>query len=250
VRLTAAIARQLLLTGNIDPATDLFNEARTTAAGLATPIDRLQAAAAVALEVANARQPVDPAMLDLVRRSAVEINDFSTSSYYLWSLVEQTVSLRHFDLALQLALATPDPDRREMSLGTVAEAALRDGHTDQVLKVIDQSRTPEIRVGLLLSLVERARQDGQPQEAIAYLARALELARTIPDPEIRTFTFGNEGGTVVDDDRDRASAYEAIAIHYAQLARQAEALRVAGLIQHPQERDRVRRRVLCYGTRT
>ncbi len=250
VRLTAAIARQLLLTGNIDPATDLFNEARTTAAGLATPIDRLQAASAVALEVANARQPVDPSMLNLVRRSAVEINDFSTSSYYLWSLVEQTVALRHFDLALQLALATPDPDRREMSLGTVAEAALRDGHTDQVLKVIDQSRTPEIRVGLLLSLVERARQDGQPQEAIAYLARALELARTIPDPEIRTFTFGNEGGTVVDDDRDRASAYEAIAIHYAQLARQAEALRVAGLIQHPQERDRVRRRVLCYETRT
>lgn len=249
VRLTAAIARQLLLTGNIDPATDLFNEARTTAAALTTPIDRLQAAAAVVLEVVNARQPVDTAMLDLVRRSAVEINDFSTSSYYLWSLVEQTVALRHFDLALQLALATPDPDRREMSLGTVAEAALRNGQTDLVLKIIDHSHTPESRVGLLLSLVERARQDGQPQQAIAHLARALELARTIPDPEIRTFTFGIEGGTVVDDDRDRASAYEAIAIHYAQLARQAEALRVAGLIQNPQERDRVRRRVLCYRTR-
>ncbi|BAU45063.1 hypothetical protein [Leptolyngbya sp. O-77] len=249
VRLTAAIARQLIRTGNIDPATDLFNEARTTVAALATPGDRLQAAAAVALEVANARQPVDTAMLDLVRRSAVEINDFSTSNYYLWSLVEQIVALRHYDLALQVALVTPDPDRRDMSLGTVAEAALRDGQTDRVLEVIDQSRTPERRVGLLLALVERARQDGQPQQAIAHLARALELARTIPDPEIRTFTFGNEGGTVVDDDRDRASAYEAIAIHYAQLARQAEALRVAGLIQNPQERNRVRRRVLCYRTR-
>ncbi|MFQ3618080.1 MAG: hypothetical protein SNJ57_13400 [Cyanobacteriota bacterium] len=250
VRLTAAIARQLLLTGNIDPATDLFDQARTTAAALTTPIDRLQAAAAIALEVANAGQPVDTAMLDLIRRSAVEINDFSTSSYYLWSLVEQTVALRHFDLALRLALATPDPDRRDLSLGTVAAAALRDGQTDRVLAVIDHSHTPEHRVGMLLGLVEQARQDGQPQQAIAHLARALALAHTIPDPEIRTLIFGNEGGTVVDDDTDRASAYEAIALHYAQLARQADALRVAGLIQNRRERDRVRQRVLCYRTRT
>ncbi|WP_143467485.1 tetratricopeptide repeat protein [Leptolyngbya ohadii] len=242
----AAIASDLLLSGNTDPAVALFEQAKQTAATLTDPIQQFDAWGAIAIQYSRAGQPIDAEVMQRLRETVSRFGDNSVAANYIRLTVERALPVQQYETALQIAQLIPDPTDRGYQLNSVAQESLKANQLQLVSQAIAQISAPDSKMRLLLSLIDRSLQDNQPQTAIALLEQAAQVAQTIPDPEIRVLRFGNEGGTIVDDDSDRASSYEAIALRYVKLGRQAEGLRVAGLIQDRPERDRVTQRLLCY----
>jgi hypothetical protein len=123
-----------------------------------------------------------------------------------------------------------------------------------------QENTPKlISLSLAANTEEKARwlvaiarqyvQAGNTTQASQILAQALQVTLMIKGPESKTLVFGMPPDiTVVDDDSDRGSFLEAIALEYAKAGQHTQAQQVAQRLENNAIRDLVKSTVSLLST--
>lgn len=151
--------------------------------------------------------------------------------------------------ALQLALGTPYPEVRESRLQTSAMGLLKQNRFDLVLPIAEQLTGADRQTQLLLAIAQRYGELQQVEKALPLLAKAFEVAKTVPGEESQVDRLGTDGATVIEKDNDRGSLLQAIAIQYARFNQSAQAMKVVNALQEPQTRGEVLQQVKCIANR-
>lgn len=247
VPVMAAIAAEVYRIGGIDPATPLFNQALQAARELPQPEEQILALAAIASAYAQTGQSTQAhELIDEIERILPAIAEPFAASELLHRIIEPFEAQAQYEIALRVAQKIPTPTQRDHKLQGLIQRAIVAGQSEMVLPIIPQLNTPEAQAQFLLSISDRYRSLEQHNRAMDLLAQALQVTRTIPDPESRVLIFGAEGGTVVEDEFDRASFLEKIALRYAQQGQPDHAAQVSRHIQDPTLRDRLTQRLECW----
>jgi tetratricopeptide (TPR) repeat protein len=246
VQMLSMMARQFELTGNSKTAFDLFEQAQQEIRAIGSPTETLQALGTLVVEYRNANQPIDSSLIQQIQQTTLEFGDDTTSNFHLRSVVEQLLAANHYETAFQIAQIVPSQYERDSLLEQISQQALGSVSEQMILQTIDAIDSPEAQTRQLLSLIDRHLFMQSSRDVDLLLNKSIQITRTIPDPETRVLVFGNEGGTVVEDEFDRASLLEVIALRYAQLGQADAAFEVANDIQNAAERDRVIQRIRCH----
>ena len=246
IRLMVAMARQLALMGNADTAAHLFEQAQQEIQTISTPTETLQSLGTLILEYRNANQPIEPSLIQQMQQTTLDFGDDTTSNFHLRSVAEQLLAANHYETAFQIAQIIPSQYERNALLEQIIQQSIGSVPERFILQTIDAIDSPEAQARQLLSLIDRHLFTQSNRDIDPLLIQSIQFTRMIPDPESRVMIFGNEGGTVVEDEFDRASLLEAIALRYVQLDRPSAAFEVANYIEDLAERDRVTQRVRCH----
>ena len=180
------------------------------------------------LAIATAKKEKDPQLLSFNLRTIAD--HFNESEQFL--------------AALEVVKAIPEQAERNSELGEIFNSLVQREALDQAGAVATEYREPENQTRSLITLAEAWIAANQPQRATTMLTLAFQVAQTVPDPEVRTIQVRED--LAVDDDNDRASLLEAIALLYAKVREVDAALQVAQKIQDPKLREPLRQRIQCY----
>lgn len=259
VQVLAAIAAEVYLLGGIDPATPLFAQILQAVEDLPQPGEQVTARLALAQaygQTAQSAQALE--QLEQVRQvlAAASPDDFSLvtgdDGFNLIGVLQLSIEnfseAEQHDLALQVAQMLPEFAQGNYILQNAIEQAIAAEQYESVLPYLEKLELPETQTRILLRISDRYQQSADREQALALLSQALTITHTIPDPESRVLVFGNEGGTVVEDDFDRASLYEKIALRYIQMGQLEDARQVMNQIQDVTIRDRVTQRMRCWSS--
>ncbi|MBD1913954.1 MULTISPECIES: hypothetical protein [unclassified Leptolyngbya] len=247
IRVVAAIAGEVYRIGGIDPATPLFDQALQQTRALSRPEDKVIALGAIALAYSRTGQISQAQeLIDQMKPIVPSFTEPYLATAALKPLVEKFSATDQHVIALQLAQLIPETSPRSYTLEAAIEQAIDAEQYGLIPPMLDGLELPETRARWLLVLSDRYRQTDQAVEALGALTQALEVTRTVADPETRVLVFGTEGATVVEDDFDRASLLEKIALRYVLMGRRPQALQVTALIQDQANRDRVNQRLRCW----
>lgn len=247
VRILAAIAGEVYRIGGIDPATPLFNQALQQTQALARPEDKVMGLGAIGLAYSSSGQITQAQeLIEQIKPIVASFSEPYLATAALQPLVEKYSAADQHAIALQMAQLIPETSSRSNVLQSAIEQAIDAEQYGLIPPVLDGLELPEMRARWLLVVSDRYRQSGQTTEALQTLVPALEVTRTVADPEIRVMVFGTDGATVVEDDFDRASLLESIALRYSLMGQQPQARQVAGLIQDQETRNRVNQRLRCW----
>ncbi|HIK57248.1 MAG TPA: hypothetical protein IGS37_19055 [Synechococcales cyanobacterium M55_K2018_004] len=253
VRLQGAIAHLLWQGGN-PAANQVFERALQQARAIPAPADQVRALGNLAYTASISRQTAYVNQtLALAQQTTQTIQNPQQNAAALTSLTFSLISAGEYEKAVQLARTIRSQNERNAQLFALGDRAIAAGSYTATLQALDAMTVPQNRARLLLNLVRQTVVMGNPQLATTLLNRAVSIARTIPDPERRVETFvrdydpqGNPITTLeIEDEFDRSSVLEAIALHYAELGQPAAALQTAGLIQDRTMRDRLIERIRC-----
>jgi hypothetical protein len=111
-------------------------------------------------------------------------------------------------------------------------------------------QTPEEKARWLVAIARQYVQAGNTTQASQILAQALQVTLMIKGPESKTLVFGMPPDiTVVDDDSDRGSFLEAIALEYAKAGQHTQAQQVAQRLENNAIRAWLNQRLACYQRR-
>ncbi|NJL23032.1 MAG: hypothetical protein HC895_22930 [Leptolyngbyaceae cyanobacterium SM1_3_5] len=150
-------------------------------------------------------------------------------------IAENLIAANQYRAALQVAEVIPEPSERFAKLDQAIAQALNANDFAIVLPVLDRLSEPRFKTRWLIAIIDRHAQQGQPQRAIDLLNRAFQSARTVPGDESQTIAVrGGENPLIVDDDQDRGSFYEAIALRFAASITTGRALELARSLQNTQ----------------
>jgi hypothetical protein len=247
----AAIATRLFKARQFQRASGLFTLSVQAANAIEDTNAKISALAAVALEYANtqqvkqAKQTVSQAVQ--VAQTIVEAN---LQSIALQITAEQFIETQHYSLALLVAQAM----KAEYERGSIIEAifvrSMQEEQHTKAYQVVKSLLTAEQKARWLIAIARQYIRAGNTQGASQLLAQAVQVTRTISGPESKTFVFGTEPDlTVVEDDSDRGSFLEAIALEYAKAGKYAQAQQVAKRLEDHATRTRLNQRLACYQRR-
>jgi len=247
----AAMATMSVKAGQSQRAWDLFAQALQATNAIEDASSKVEALGAVALEYANSQQLKQASQtVSQALQVAQTIEDASMQASALRGSVEQFIFAQHYDLAFQAAQAMREPNQRSSSLNGILQQSIEAGQYAKASEVINALQTPEEKARWLVALARKYVQTGNTQGASQLLAQALQVTRTIEGPESKTLVFGTPPElTIVDDDSDRGSFLEAIAIEYAKAFQQTQAQQVAQLLEDNATRTRLNQRLACYQRR-
>lgn len=258
VRVLAAMARQMQLAGDRQPAAAAFAEASQVTATIPEVEVRLEALGAIALEYGrlNDTPRASAVLRELLAQQAQAAQTNPASGYALSTVAATLINAAQYDAAMQVIAAIADESQRNMQVQDLVNLAIARGEYDIAATAALLFTYPDAQVQQLLAIATRHLYSQQPSQALALLAQAVPIARTIPDPERRVITlvrdYDSQGNPIdileIEDDTDRASAVEAIALLYAQLDQEALARETALLIQSRPLRQPVLQRLRCYQT--
>jgi tetratricopeptide (TPR) repeat protein len=220
-KILAIVAAQVLLVaGQIDPATALFNQATELANAIEHPPTKAETLVAIAIEYFRANQSDDAIQrLNSAIATAQSIKDPSSRSILLRSLAEQLVFANQYQAAIQVAEAIPDASERLAKLSEAIEKAVNAGDSTTVLAVLDRLNNPILKTRWLIAFADRSIRSGEQTQAANLLNQAFQSARTIPGNESQTVKVrGGELPLVGENDQDRGSFLAAIALKYAQIS--------------------------------
>jgi hypothetical protein len=243
-----AIATQSIKTGQSQRASAIFTQALQAANAAEDANSKIDALGAVALEYANSQQ-LQPASqtVSQVLQVAQTIEDASMQASALRETVERFIFAQHYDLALRVAQAIKEPNQRSSSLSGILQQSIEAGEYTKAYHVINSLQTPEEKARWLVAIARKYVQAGNTQRASQLLAQAQQVTRTISGPESKTLVFGTPPElTIVDDDSDRGSFLEAIALEYAKARQYPQAQQVAQLLEDNANRTRLNQRLACY----
>ncbi|MBD2088349.1 hypothetical protein H6F67_00465 [Microcoleus sp. FACHB-1515] len=245
----AAIAAQILkVSGQIDPATVLFEQAIDLANAIEQPSTRAETLAAIAIEYLRINFTGDaPQLLNQAITVSQSIENPSDRTVLLRSIAEQLTAANYYQAALQIAQAIPDSTERIYSLNAAIEKAVNAGDLIAAAAGLNQLNDPVVKTRWLVTVADRYRQLGDRTQAATFLNQAFQTARTIPGAESRTITVrGGELPLTGEDDQDRGSFLAAIALRFAQINQVPQALQVAQVLQNRAVRQQLVQRIGCY----
>jgi Tfp pilus assembly protein PilF len=248
-KILAAIGAQILLvSGQIDPATVLFNQAIELANAINYPPTKAETLAAIASEYLRINFTSDATqLLNQTIATAQSIKDPSSRSVLLRTIAGQLTAANQYQAALQIATAIPDATERTYNLNQAIEKAVNAGDFPAAVATLAQLNDPVLKTRWLVKVADRYRQLGDRTQAATTLNQAFQTARTIPGAESRNINVrGGELPLVGEDDQDRGSFLEAIALKYAQIGQVPQALQVAQLLENRTVRQQLVRRIGCY----
>lgn len=248
-KILAAVAAQILLvTGQIDPATVLFDQSIKLATAIGYAPFKAETFAAIAMERLRANHAGDAEqLLNQAIATAQAIKDTESRRSVLRTIAEQLTAANYYSAALQIAAATPDSTERVYTLNQAIEKAVNAGDLTVATAALDQINDPVLKTRWLVTVTDRYRQLGDRTQAANTLNQAFQRARTIPGAESQTVNVrGGENPLVGEDDQDRGSFLEVIALKYAQIGQVSQALQVAQVLENRTARRQLIGRIGCY----
>ncbi|HEY9599940.1 MAG TPA: hypothetical protein V6D33_19945 [Cyanophyceae cyanobacterium] len=246
-----AIATEFFKAGQSQRASELFTQAVQAANATEDANSKISALGAVALEYANTRQ-LQPASQTLSQalQVAQTIEEGNLQGAALRETAEQLIAAQHYDLALQVAQSLKEPYERSSIMQGIVTQSIEVGDYQKAYQVVNSLQTPEDKARWLIAIARNYSQAGNTAQASQILAQALQVTRTISGPESKTLTFGTPPDlTIVDDDSDRGSFLEAIALEYAKAGQHTQARQVGQLLEDKATRTRLNQRLACYQRR-
>jgi tetratricopeptide (TPR) repeat protein len=251
----AAIAKYYTKTKQPQKAATVFSQALQTANTLPSLDSIAKAKAEIALEYALAGQANKATeTLTQALKLVPNINDASISLATLQEMTNLYLEAGQYNLALQSIKAFNNPVYKNGISQELANKYLEAGQYDQAMQLVNTLTTPEDKTRLLVAIAGKYIQNQQNAKASQALTQALQVAKTLKDPESKVMVFKVEtdsqgnviSKTEVEDPYDRASFLESIAINYAQAGFNNQARQVAQLIKTPAIRSQLNQRLNCY----
>lgn len=246
-----AIASQFFKAGQSQRASTIFTQALQAANATEDANSKISALGAVALEYANTRQ-LQPASQTLSQalQVAQTIEEGNLQGAALRETAEQFIAAQHYDLALQVAQSLKEPYERSSIMQGIITQSIEVGNYQKAYQVVNSLQTPEEKARWLVAIAHNYAQAGNTAQASQILAQALQVTRTISGPESKILVFrAAPDQTIVDDDADRGSFLEAIALEYAKAGQHTQARQVAQLLEDNATRTRLNQRLSCYQRR-
>ncbi|RUT08495.1 hypothetical protein DSM106972_016630 [Dulcicalothrix desertica PCC 7102] len=143
---------------------------------------------------------------------------------------------KQFDQALQVAIEFSNPELNKGNFSGIATGALQDGQDDLALKAAQFETNKKFKARSLIDIAKFQIWRLSESKGIATLDQALLVAQTIPqDSDTNSIQYTDS----------RASLLEEIALLYAQIGQNKQALQVA-MAQNASEINRVKQRISCY----
>jgi hypothetical protein len=198
------------------------------------------------LKISN--QPQAKKLIDEAIQTVQTEKDFSMRESILQRISEPFIAAKQYNAALQFIQAIPTT-ARDYRLPEVAKLVIENnGDASDIVNILyKNTKSPENKTRGLISIADTYLRAQKIQSAKQVSDLAFAAAKTIPNPESRVLTFGNPPDiTVVDDDGDRASSLERIALLKAKSGDYNQALVVAQSIQDKKIREQLLQQLLCY----
>ncbi|GJD20245.1 hypothetical protein RIVM261_052010 [Rivularia sp. IAM M-261] len=142
---------------------------------------------------------------------------------------------KQFEQELQVAIEINNPELN-LNFSGIAIGALRDGQDDLALKAAQFETNKKLKTRSLIDIAKFQMWRQHKSIGIGTLAQALLVAQTIPQDNPTTHNPYTDS---------RASLLEEIALLYAQIGQNKQALQVA-MAQNASEINRVKQRISCY----
>lgn len=221
---------------------DLFKRAIEEANTL-NPLVRAQGLAYIARELININKG-DQAKPLITQAIALAKQDSDFVTGTVTRIIDLLSESNQPLLALEAANAIPVAEFRASRQEQVLNSLLKLNQVQNAFSVVNAIREPEPRTWALYRIAEVLVRSNQVNAALPVLNQAFQTAQNISDPESRTIQVRED--LEVDDSRDRASAYEAIALLYAKAGQANKGLQVAQRIQDAKLRSAVQQKVNCY----
>ncbi|BCL39974.1 tetratricopeptide repeat protein [Nostoc sp. MS1] len=226
----------------------LLNQATAEARKL-QPQQRAFALASVAqafIKIGN--QPQANKLLTEAIQAVQTEKDSSVRENILLRISEPFIAAKQYNAALQVIKAIPTTTR-DYRLPELAKLVIENSEdASEIVNILSKNtKNPENKTRGLINIAETYLRSQKIPTAKQVSDLAFAAAKTIPDPESRVLTFGNPPDiTVVDDDGDRASSLEKIALLKAKTGDYNQALVVAQVIQDKKLREQLIQLLLCY----
>ncbi|AFY47977.1 hypothetical protein Nos7524_2127 [Nostoc sp. PCC 7524] len=193
-------------------------------------------------------QPQGKKLLGEAIQSVFTEKDAGVRDNNLRTMAENLIAAKQYTAAFQVAQAM-STETRDYQLPDIARLIIDHGGEaiDIANTLYKTTKTPENKTRGLTTIAEAYIRARKMQSARQVLDLAFAAAKTIPNPESRVLTFGNPPDiTVVDDDSDRGSSLERIALLRTQTGDYNQALVVAQAIQDKKIRERLMQQLICY----
>jgi tetratricopeptide (TPR) repeat protein len=239
----------LVATASKTAQTDkLLNQATTEARKL-EPQQRAFALASIAqafLKIGNQLQAKK--LLDETIQAVQTEKSFSVRENNLQIISDSLIAAKQYNAALQIVKAIPTT-ARDYKLPVLAKLVIDSGEeATEIVNILNKNtKIPENKTRGLTTIAETYLRAQKLESAKQVLDLAFVAAKTIPNPESRVLTFGNPPDvTVVDDDGDRASSLERIALLKTKAGDYNQAAIVAQAIQDKKLREQLMQQLLCY----
>lgn len=247
----AAIATESFKAGQSQRAPTILTQAVQAANAAEDANSKISALGAVALGYANTQQ-LKPASQTLSQALQIgqTIEEGNLQGAAFRETAEQLISAQHYDLAFQVAQGLKDEYEQSSILQGIFTQSIEAGQYAKAYPVINALKTPEEKARWLVAIARQYVQAGNTTQASQILVQALQVTLTIEGPESKTLTFGTPPElTIVDDDSDRGSFLEAIALEYAKAGQHPQARQVAQRLENNAIRTRLNQRLACYQRR-
>lgn len=244
VRTLAAIATEYSKAGQPKRAAEIFSQSLQAANALESPDSNALGKAAVALEYAKAgQQQKADEILSQALQVAQPIKDLSSYSYVLRAIADDYIRAERYDMAFVVAQPMKDASERTSKLQEIADKYIELRQYEKAIQVVNALKAPVYKAKVLVAIARKYIQAKQPSKASPILARAFQIAKTIPGAESKTIFLSS---SEVGDDYDRGSVLEEVAIGYARARQYNQALQVSQAIKAPATRQQLRQRLACF----
>ncbi|NER79154.1 MAG: hypothetical protein F6K42_06145 [Leptolyngbya sp. SIO1D8] len=238
------LVQQLYATDRVDETNGLLAAVQNRVALLSEPDMKMQAQ--VDLLTVPLSTEMKASLWTELETTLQQIADTWSRDAALVRATDRMVKAEHYSLAAELAWLMSVDFEQQQKISEILEAAIAAEEYDTAQVLLQQSTLPAQQTHWLLNLSDRYRQQNQLPQATALLEQAEAFALTIPDPESRQIILGREGHTIVEDDRDRASQLEAIALRYAQMGQPTIATATLDHIEDTDLREYLKQKVGCW----
>lgn len=189
----------------------------------------------------------NPQLADELLTAAIQLatseQDATIRESLLLKMEELLMIAQQYLAALQVVQAN-STDTKESKLTSLVYLLVDNGNeTIDVPKIYQQVKNPETRTTGLISIAESYIRQQKKRLASEILDLAFASAKTIPGEESRVWTFGADPNglptTIIEDEYDRGSSLEKIALLKAQLGYYQQALQIAQVLEDKATRDKL-----------
>ena len=165
----------------------------------------------------------------------------------LWKtlLVDRLIDQGDYTTALDIVESRTPSAIQSEEIIRIAELYLKAGQTDLASQLLNRIyNTSGISVNQLLRISELYSHMGQIESVLPVLDRAFEIAQTIPGEESQVIYVRED--LAIDDNQDRGSFYEEIAVAYGRVGAFEQGIVVVQALQDGTTREHVMTRLNCY----
>lgn len=244
-----AIAQAYREDGQTEPALGQLTEALKALETLENSPAKIEAMGAIAVELAQLEQPARAAQVhQRALTVARALNPQGSISYSLEQLLGQSLKAQDYSLAFQLVEGLGDSEERDRPLQMILQQMLDGGDLAGAANAVEKLYSPHQRVAFGLKVADHDWGTGQAESAAKSLDQALAIAQALPGPDENNFAAAAQidPSIPVDDEFDRGSLLEAIALRYAAMGRYEMARQAAQSLRSPLDQERLIQRLACY----